>query len=141
MAGFRCSVCGESRAKRGDSECNVCYLVRILAEEHAASEHDAVVNASCIDCTRSPEYVAEIRAHRDAMRRTERAQAAMRARREHLYGGNVITKPDRPLKAAAAEVRARHATRRVDHSQCDHERTAKARAACRRARKSGMISS
>lgn len=135
MGASRCVVCSELRARRGDSECSVCYLVRMLAKEHAAGEHDAAVNASCIDCTRTPEYVAELRRHRNAMRRQEDAQAAVRTRREHLYGGNVITKPDRPLKAAASGVRARHAIGRVDHSQCDHERTAKARATCRRAKR------
>lgn len=132
MGASRCVVCGELRARRGDSECSVCYLVRMLAEEHAAGEHDAAVNASCIDCTRAPAYVEELRRHRDAMRRTEDTQAAMRARREHLYGNGI--KPERLVKKTSLEVKAFYETQ-IDHSQCDHERTAKARATCRRAKR------
>jgi len=135
MGASRCVVCGELRARRGDSECSVCYLVRCLAEEHVA-----VVNASCIDCTRSPAYVAEIRAHRDAMRRTEDAQAAMRARRRALYGDDSSTGHLVKNEPVMQVIRPA-LTGQIDHSQCDHERTAKARAACRRARRSDTITS
>jgi hypothetical protein len=135
MGASRCVVCGELRARRGNIECSVCFLVRCLAEEHDAGEHDVGVNASCIACTRSPEYVAEIRAHHDAMRRQDDVQTALRERRQHLYGGGNTITPSRPLKEAAAAVRARHATGQIDHSQCDHERTAKARATCRRVKR------
>lgn len=142
MGVSRCVTCGQCRARRGDTECSVCYLVRCLAEEHASGQHDTAVNASCIDCTRSPEYVATIRAHRDAMRRTEDVQAAMRERRRALYGGTITDAPKRSLKAAVTrEHLATMQHPRVDHSQCDHERTAKARATCRRARKSDSIAS
>jgi hypothetical protein len=148
MASFTCSVCGELRARRGDVECSVCYLLRILAEEHVAGEHDVVVNASCMDCTQTPEFVAEIRAHRVAMSRTERAQAQRRERLKELYGSGTPVAPLRPARTVA-EVRestGRLSTKepamqtvtaamRVDHSQCDHERTTKARATCRRARR------
>lgn len=135
MGVTRCGTCGQQRARRGDSECSVCFLVRCLAEEHASGDHAGAVNASCVACTRSPEYVAELQRHRDAMRRTDANQARLRERRQALYGNTITDVPKRPMKAAAAEVRARHATGQIDHSQCDHERTAKARAACRRAKR------
>jgi hypothetical protein len=133
MAGFRCGTCGESRARRGDIECSVCYLVRILAEEHVAGEH-SVVNASCIDCTKSVEYVAMIRAHRDAMRRQDDTQAALRERRHALYGDGSPTgrlSTNQPVMQAIRPSRSGS----IDHSQCDHEKTAKARATCRRAKR------
>jgi intergrase/recombinase len=134
MGASRCVECGELRAKRGDSECPVYYLVRMLAEEHVAGAHDTVVNASCIDCTRSPEYVSELRRHRDAMRRTEDFQTARRALIKQLVGegsptGRLSTK--KPVMQSIKPVLSGH----IDHSQCDHEKTAKARSACRRARR------
>jgi hypothetical protein len=142
MGASRCVVCGELRARRGDSECSVCYLVRCLAEEHVAGKHDAAVNASCIDCTRTPEYVAEIRAHREAMRRQDDAQTALRERRRALYGNEVVSKSSRSLKLdVTIDHLANMQHSRMDHSQCDHERTAKARATCRRTRKSDKITS
>lgn len=45
-----CRRCGQTRARRGDDLCPVCWLVQELAREHRAGEH-ARVNPSCVACT------------------------------------------------------------------------------------------
>jgi hypothetical protein len=134
MGVTRCETCGVSRARKGNTECSVCYLLRVLVEEHVEGEHDAVANASCIDCTRSPEYASEVRAHRQAMRRQDAAQTALRERRRALYGDGSPT-GRLSTKQPVMQIIRPTTSGQIDHSQCDHERTAKARAACRRAHK------
>lgn len=53
MAARTCKTCDQVRARPGERECPVCWLVRTLAEEHDAGEHKGTVNASCIACTRA----------------------------------------------------------------------------------------
>lgn len=53
MGARTCGTCGQVRARPGENECPVCWLVRTLREEHDAGEHSGTVNASCIACTRA----------------------------------------------------------------------------------------
>lgn len=112
------------RARRGEAVCSVCFLIACLAEEHAAGEH-ARPNASCKACVRLESY-------RSMYAADIPPETPQRVRQTLVPGtatGRLTTyKPE-----------MQHVP--MDHSRCDHEKTSKARAACRRARAADSIAS
>lgn len=73
-----CATCGQVRAKPGTDECPVCYLVRVLAEEHEAGEHQERFNPSCVDCTRSDDLSPSDDTSENVQTRDKRSQTSRR---------------------------------------------------------------
>lgn len=107
------------RAKNGEPECPVCWLIRELKREHAAGEHD-VMNASCIACTRTRKPLPVVGTYVAPTRREVRP-------------GDVLPSPK---DVVIPEPKKRQLPKRVPqaHDKCKHEKTPKARMACRKAR-------
>lgn len=122
MAVTTCKTCGQMRAKNGERECPVCWLIRELKREHTAGEHE-VMNASCIACTRGRNPLPVIGRYVPPTRR-------------YVKPGDVLPTPAdvviprQPKPKLKKHVKA--------HDKCDHEKTPQARKKCR-AERAGLV--
>lgn len=117
-----CKSCGIQRAKPGEEECNVCWLLRTLRDEHRQGEHMGGPNASCSLC--QPDLnkrLLEI-CRRDASDRIKEPKED-----DVQPRGTTPRKIAREARTDRSD--SRHAP--MSHKDCDHESTPRARARCR----------
>jgi hypothetical protein len=119
------------RAKYGEKLCPVCWLVRELAREHKAGEHDPEKpNASCVACMRPLRAVKWRKEPRRLIEAAEPYAGHGELRQELLRASESLIRS----VPAVDRVETRHIERlaRIGaHADCDHPATKAARAKCR----------
>jgi hypothetical protein len=128
MGAFQCPTCGKQRSGHRNSDCSVCWLIKDFREEHAEGLHKKPTHG-CPEC----EPVLARQIAREANRVRRASDATMRKAQARMDELGVLY--GRPTRASSTAKPAAVRQVATSHAGCDHERTPKARAKCRAARR------